>query len=77
MLNVACQYCSQSGQAGEFHPNLPTEPCVKVSLHTALRIDKSQKYFYFIGYVQQEMQNYAYSLVVILFHNNKSSLLRL
>ena len=29
---------SQSGHAGEFHPHVPTEPYVKVSLHTALHV---------------------------------------
>jgi len=27
-----------SGHAGEFHPCIPTEPYVKVSLHTALHV---------------------------------------
>lgn len=31
----------QSGQAGESHPHLPTEPCVRLSPHTALHVIKS------------------------------------
>lgn len=30
-----------SGQAREFHPHLPTEPCVRLSPHTALHVYKS------------------------------------
>ena len=31
----------QSGQAGEFHPHLPTEPCMRLSPHTALHVGRS------------------------------------
>ena len=35
-------YAAQSSHAGELHPYVLTEPCVKVSLHTALLVYKSQ-----------------------------------
>ena len=34
---------SQSGHAGEFHPSVPTEPYVNLSIHTALPV-QSQMY---------------------------------
>ena len=35
-LDRALAADAQSCHAGEFHPHVPTEPYVKVSLHTAL-----------------------------------------
>ena len=32
-----------SGHAGEFHPCIPTEPYVKVSLHTVLHVKNHTK----------------------------------
>ena len=57
---------SQSGQAGESHPHLPTEPYVKVSLHTALHVNKSRNH----GHTNIQF----WLLVVTLFRNNQSSL---
>src|SRR5690554_6881970 len=37
-INVLILNCTQSSHAGEFHPYVLTEPCVRVSPHTALHV---------------------------------------
>ena len=52
----------------EFHPCVLTEPCAKVSLHTALLV-YSQMYYYTFRIYRLPIGN----LAVILFHRNQSS----
>lgn len=58
---------SKSSHAGEFHPYVLTEPCLKVSLHTALHSIKSRKYNYIYGYTNNQCKNkLGFSLCFVL-----------
>lgn len=57
----------ESSHAGEFHPYVLTEPCLKVSLHTALHSIKSRKYNYIYGYTNNQCKNkLGFSLCFVL-----------
>ena len=48
---------AQSSHAREFHPCVLTEPCVKVSLHTALHVNKSLEIKQFQGCTNNQWAN--------------------
>ena len=49
--------CRQSSHAEEFHLNVLTEPCVTVSRHTALHVNKPHKSITIYGYTNNQCAN--------------------